>query len=195
VSGSTLLWSILTGMALVVPVSGLIQLLPLPMPNPASVAANAARIAHIPSWVLALKAVVLFPLLEECIYRGVILQLLRRYLPLWIALVPPTLIFGVTHLGFSPQNALFALLVGLYFAWLAIRGRSLLPSILCHAGINCFVVFLLPRLAGANDGGEPMSFLQPVPLALLLVSVTVLAIGVRQLRGEFGRATPAVVTA
>ena len=178
-------WSVLTGMALVVPVCCVIQLLPLPTVSPQAAAAAAERFAHVPLWALALKAVIVFPVLEECVYRGVILQLLRRYLPLWAALVPPTLIFGLTHWGFSPQNAVFALLVGLYFAWLMIGSRSLFPSILCHAAINLFVVFVMRLVFGVGPGTNPRLFLEPVPLLLLACSLVVLTIGIRRLRGEF----------
>lgn len=181
----------LTGLALVVPLLALIQLLPLPVADATRVAANTALRAQLPGWLLALKALVLFPLVEECVYRGIILQLLRRYLPLGIALVPPTLLFGLTHLGFSPQNALFALLVGLYFVWLAVGSRSLLTSILCHSGINFLAVFGLRWLPGSIAPGGSGGFFQPAVIALLALSLVVLAIGVRRLRGEFARNVPA----
>lgn len=175
-------------MALVVPLLGLIQLLPLPAASAASVAAKAARLAHPPAiWLLALKSLVLYPLVEECVYRGIILQLLRRYLPLWIALVPPTLIFGLSHWGSSPQNAAFALLVGLYLAWLAVRHRSLLPAMVGHAGINLFVVFILPRLQEPAAVGN---FSRPMTLGLFALSLVVVGLGVRSLRGESGRSAP-----
>lgn len=193
VSGSTLLWSVLTGMALVVPLLCLIHLLPLSTARTAGSLANSARLAQMPAGLLALQAVVLFPLLEECFYRGLILQLLRRYLPLWIALMPPTLLFGFTHLGTSPQNAVFALLLGFYFGWLSVAGRSLLPSIFCHAGVNLLVRFGLYRLPGWGEPAADGSFFPPLVIGLLVFSLAILAVGVRQLRREFRRV--AAVTA
>lgn len=183
-------WAVALGMAFVLPVSYAIHyLLSLPAASAIQLATKAKLLAATPLWLLALKCLFIYPVLEECIYRGVILQLLRRYLPLWAALLPPTLLFGVTHLGSSPANAVFAAFVGLYFAGLAIRTGSLLTAILCHSAINLFVVFLLPlavSLLGAQDAAAAPDFLtHPLPLVLLAVSVAVLATGTWRLRAGF----------
>lgn len=183
-------WAVALGMALVLPASYAIHhLLPLPGASAIQVAAKAKLLAATPMWLLALKSLLIYPVLEECIYRGVILQMLRRYLPLWAALLPPTVLFGVTHLGSSPANAVFAALAGLYFAWLAIRSGSLLTAILCHSAVNLFVVFLLPfavRLLGPRDAtAAPITLAHPLLLALLAVSFAVLVAGTRKLRSGF----------
>ena len=182
ISARTALWSAVTGVALTLPTLYIINLLAVP-PNPGQAAAAAARISGIPLGMLALKAVIFMPFLEECLYRGAILQLLRRRLPLWIALLPPTFLFGITHLGFSAQNAVFAALAGLYFSWLAIRTGSLLASIICHGAVNLFVVFILRPLV-SDPGANPSMLYQPLPLLMLAASVALLFLGVRQLQAE-----------
>ncbi len=72
-------------------------------------------------------------------------------------------------------------------AWLSIAGRSLLPSILCHAGVNLLVVFGLSRLPGWGAPAADGTFFQPLVLGLLVLSLAILTIGVRQLRREFRR--------
>ena len=185
-------WAIAVGMALVLPVSYAIHyVLPLPAASAVQLATKAKLLAATPLWLLALKSLLIYPVLEECIYRGVILQLLRRHLPLWIALLLPTLLFGVSHLGSSPANAVFATLVGLCFAWLAIRTGSLVPAILCHSAVNLFVVFVLPlgvNLLGLRVSAATPDFLtHPLPLALLAGSIALLVTGTRRLRAEFRR--------
>lgn len=183
-------WAIALGMALALPASYAIHyLLPLPGASAIQVATKTKLLAATPMWLLALKSLLIYPVLEECIYRGVILQMLRRYLPLWAALLPPTLLFGVTHLGSSPSNAVFAALAGLGFAWLAVRSGSLLTAILCHSAVNLFVVFLLPfavSLLGPRDtSSAPITLAHPLLLALLGVSLVVLVTGTRKLHAGF----------
>lgn len=197
VSFPTAAWAVALGMALVLPVTYAIHyLLPLPAASTFQLTTNAKLLAATPLWLLALKSLFIYPFLEECFYRGVILQLLRRYLPLWAALLPPTLLFGVTHLGSSPSNAVFAALVGLAFAWLAVRSRSLVPAILCHSAINLFVVFLLPlavRLLGTRETAPDLT--HPLALTLLVVSIAVMLAGVRKLSAGFPRpAAPVSLT-
>lgn len=194
ISLPTVGWAVAIGVALVLPASYVIHYgLPLPAASAIQLATKTKLMSSTPLWLLAMKSLVIYPVLEECIYRGMILQVLRRYLPLWAALVPPTLLFGITHLGSSPTNAVFAGLVGLAFTWLAVRSGSLLTSMLCHSAVNLFVVFLLPlivRLFGAQATAASPDFLtHPLPLALLAGSVAVLVAGTWKLRAEFRRPT------
>jgi len=182
ISARTALWSALTGVALVLPAFHLVNLLPLP-PATGQEEAAAARIAGLMVWMLALKAVIIFPVVEECLYRGLLLPMLRRSLPLWAAIALPSLLFGLTHFGLSAQNAAFATLVGLYFSWLAIRSGSVLPAILCHGSINFFGVFILRPLFG-GPGVNPSMLYQPLPLCMLAVSLAVLLFGARRLQDE-----------
>lgn len=100
---------------------------------------------------LFLQAVVIFPLWEETFYRGMILQLLRRYVPTWFAVLITTLFFGATHLGQGWTTALNATLLGGIFAWLTMRTNSVIPSMLCHAAFNFTWFFLLGPAFGITD--------------------------------------------
>jgi len=188
ISLRTAAWAVATGMALVLPASYLIHFLPLPAATVVQAETTHKLMTTSPLWLIGLKSLLVYPLLEECIYRGIMLQMLRRSLPLWAALLPPTLLFGVTHLGYSPQNAVFAGIAGLYLAWLSIRSGSLLTSIACHSAINLFVVFLLPLVASrlAITADPRMLFSAPL-LCLFVVSLAVLTMGIRRLRNTFGR--------
>jgi len=193
VSLRVIVWSVVTGMAIALPVICLTWLIPL-SPQEARMLEAATRRAAgavMMPWGLALPALVIYPLLEEGFYRGLILQMLRRYLPLWVAVLVPTLLFGVTHLGFSLRNAVFALVVGCHFAWLAIRSRSLYPDILCHSAVNLSVLFLLGPVLAAHGITTPGAMLRPLPLAMLAGSLIVFGAGIRILHGEFSREVPA----
>ena len=192
VSPRAAVWSLLTGMALALPLVYLMRLLPLPASDAQMLHTSAARIADwVPHpWRLAFRAVLLFPVLEECVYRGLILQMLRRYLPLWLAVLVPTVIFAATHLGFSWDNAVQALILGVIFAGLALRSRSLFPAILCHAGVNLASLFVLRPVFLAAGLDTPDAATRPLALFWLAGSLVVAVAGVRILAAEFGRREP-----
>jgi len=183
-----IVWSVLTGLALALP--GLCLTLVIPVPAPDAVAsARAAQVYLAPS-VIVLKALIILPLIEEFFYRGLLLQTLRRRLPLWFAVLVPTILFAATHLGSGLRNALFALVAGGYFAWLALRSRSLYPSILCHVAANLSGLFVLGPILVAHGIAAPDAMVRPLPLALLAGSLVVFGAGLRILDAEFSRAAP-----
>lgn len=189
VSARVLIWSFLAGIALTLPVLWLISLLPLPSLAGNMEQAKVLRIAQIYAMpgLLFLKAVILYPLLEELFYRGLFQQMLRRYLPLGVAIVLPNLVFAITHIGSGWTNVVFALFVGLFHSWLVIRSGSLLPAILSHAAINTLVIFVIRPLA---DSGAIVYQAGRFPVdvggfILPAVSLVVFLGGCRLLRGEF----------
>jgi uncharacterized protein len=108
-----------------------------------------------------LFACVAAPLLEEMLFRGVILrsflhQYSRKEAILWSAFI-----FGLAHLNVYQFVTAFAL--GLVLGWLYERTRSLWPSILLHAAFNAYVT-LIANGAASADGGS----------AVWLLAVTIL---------------------
>jgi membrane protease YdiL (CAAX protease family) len=86
-------------------------------------------------WLL--HAVVLAPLLEEFLYRGLVHRYTRGYFKKWEAIAISGLVFWLLHwlyFGFVTfPNHLFA---GCLFAWCYERTRSLLAPTLLHAAGN-----------------------------------------------------------
>ncbi len=76
-----------------------------------------------------LSVVVIPPLVEEVMFRGVILQSLRRYGDGFAVLVS-AMLFGMYHGNLIQM--VFAFLSGLALGYVVIRTNSLLPSILIH---------------------------------------------------------------
>lgn len=134
-------------------------------------------------WGSLLALVVVAPLTEELLFRGLVLQgLLTRYRP-WAAAVWSAVLFAVFHL--NPWQMLPALLLGLFFAWLTIRTRSLLPGILAHAAANSLPLIiasgglakLLPGLSNSNTATvsfQPL-WLDVTAAALIVLGITALA--------------------
>ena len=94
--------------------------------------------------MLALLVVCVAPVVEELVFRGVLLSGLARRMHVGWAIVASAVIFGCVHLpdfkfAWYPVPAL--VLVGLAAGWLRVRSRSLWPSITLHA-TNNFVAVL-----------------------------------------------------
>lgn len=94
------------------------------------------------------------PVLEEYLFRGILLRgLLRNYRP-WVAIGQSALLFGVFH--FNPAQSLSAALMGLVSGWLYYRTRSLGLCIGLHALNNAFAFAMLrfsttPRYTALNN--------------------------------------------
>jgi uncharacterized protein len=83
-----------------------------------------------------IAVVIAAPVLEELIFRGIILDgLLRRYSPLKSILFS-SLLFGLVHL--NPWQFVSALLIGLFSGWVFYRTGKLFLSVLIHFVNNLF---------------------------------------------------------
>lgn len=94
----------------------------------------------------ALAISTLIPLNEELLFRGWILDTLRRAMPSWIALLLSSALFAAFHLPQGPIVALTMLALGLVLGVTRLRTDSLLLPIALHAawnGLSCLVH--LPR--------------------------------------------------
>lgn len=95
------------------------------------------------------SVVIIPPLVEEVMFRGVILQSLRRYGDGFAVLVS-AILFGLYHGNFIQM--VFAFLSGLALGYAVIRTGSLLPSILIHFINNAvsFAVEIVSRFYGQS---------------------------------------------
>ncbi len=96
----------------------------------------------------ALVAVLLGPLAEEAVFRGVLLPWLREHLPALLAILVSALLFAGCHalpfwlsgeMSFLP---VLPFLGGLAFAWLALGKGGLLGAWLVHVAGNGFLLVL-----------------------------------------------------
>ena len=81
---------------------------------------------------------VLAPLLEEMLFRGVLLRGFLAQHTRWAAISFSALFFGVAH--FNIYQFALAFLLGLLLGWLFERTRSLIPCIALHAAVNTWIV-------------------------------------------------------
>ena len=105
-----------------------------------------------------LAAAVLAPLLEELLFRGIVLRSFLRQYPRGRAIGLSALLFGLAHLNLV--QFVVGTLLGLLLGWLYERTRSVWPGVLLHAGYNSAA--LAAALAGAggtavSDSGDEIS--------------------------------------
>jgi membrane protease YdiL (CAAX protease family) len=100
-----------------------------------------------------LMVAIIGPAAEELVIRGLLLDWLRQKMAVWQAILTSALIFGLLHgvafhSGASGLLQLsFRIALGVMFAYLAVRYRSLLPSFVLHATFNGLAVVAVALLA------------------------------------------------
>jgi uncharacterized protein len=101
----------------------------------------------LPLVMLLVSAVVVAPLLEELVFRGLLQTALLNTLGpqrRWLILLLASILFASTHLGAAIWQSLAALTVlSMVLGFLYERTGSLWPSILVHAGFNAWNVALV----------------------------------------------------
>lgn len=121
--------------------------------------------------VLSVLATAIFaPLSEELVFRGLLISRLRKGMPLWLAALIPSLIFGLIHgqiLWIS-----YAFLLGVFLSFVCLRARSTAASTLLHASFNASS-FLLPLLPIADDA--PVTVLYALLATSAVISVAMSA--------------------
>ncbi|MFA5689027.1 MAG: CPBP family intramembrane glutamic endopeptidase [Kiritimatiellales bacterium] len=91
--------------------------------------------------LLFLSAIIIAPVFEEVIFRGILLPVAIRYTGKWLGIILISLIFGALHFHLPSFGALVLLSVALSLA--AVRTGSLLVPITMHAVFNGITMILL----------------------------------------------------
>ncbi|MCU0677294.1 MAG: CPBP family intramembrane metalloprotease [Myxococcota bacterium] len=121
-------------------------------------------------FALTLALVVIAPITEELLFRGVLLRGLVRSYGERVGLFVCAVLFGLLH-G-RPAEALVAFVAGLVLGALRLRTRSVLPCIALHVGVNALPVLvpaeLLP-IPGVNVLGDEILHVPPLKVAAAAV--------------------------
>lgn len=125
------------------------------------------------------------PVVEEMLFRGILLRsFLARY-PRGLAIGYSALYFGAAHLNIYQFSVAF--LMGLLMGWLYERSRSLIPCVALHAAFNS-TVFLWVAPKEAETGLALSAIPTPVWLAAL-IAAAIAALVLRRLLGSTPRYT------
>ena len=120
-----------------------------------------------------LAVAVVAPVVEELIFRGLMLNRLSRVMPGWLAAVLSSAAFGVCH-G-HPVWFAYAFVLGAFFAFLDLRAQSILPSILGHVAFNA-ISQILSFVPETEEGTE-------VALAMGILLLTAIAAPILNWKG------------
>lgn len=130
-------------------------------------------------WAAPLFAtVVVAPVTEEIMFRGLILRgLLSRYSVRWAVVISAAL-FAFAHM--NPWQLISTFAIGVLFGWWFYRTRSVVPGLIGHALGNGAVLAcdLLPVEISGFNKGEPYAQVEFQPLWFDLAGLVVLALGI-----------------
>lgn len=108
--------------------------------------ANAVATSHSVSSSMMLYSIIIAPIIEELLYRGVLLRTLERY-GKWFAIIISALVFGLMH-GNAVQFPV-AFVIGLLFGYLTLK-YSIGLSIILHI-LNNLSVEIIGRISAFSE--------------------------------------------
>lgn len=133
--------------------------------------------------VVGVLAVALMaPIVEEFIFRGLIMTRLSRAMPGWLAVVLSAAVFGACH-G-HPVWFGYAFVLGLFFGFMDLKANSIWPSILGHMAFNT-IGEIISAVPEAEEGTELI-----IVTAVLLLFAIILPILDRKGVAALFRRTP-----
>jgi membrane protease YdiL (CAAX protease family) len=133
----------------------------------------------------ALAICVVAPVVEEMLFRGVVLRSFLQQYDRRQAIWGSALLFGVAHLNI--YQFVVALGTGLVLGWLYERSRSLIPCIALHAAYNTGTVVLCISL---GEGATAPTVTEYVPAAVwgvALAAALLASWGLRRLLGRVAK--------
>lgn len=176
-AATVLPWVLLLVPALVIGLSMLVTLVTHAFPLSESQRAMFERMSS-NDFATLLLACVIAPVVEEMLFRGIILRgFLQRYTRTQ-ALWGSSALFGLAHMNIYQFVA--ALLMGAVCGWLYTRARSLVPCIALHAAYNGALNLLASLDTGSGDSPQVT-----LTGGLWLASMLLAGIGVLVLRRTF----------
>ena len=131
---------------------------------------------------LVLYSVILAPIAEELICRGVTLSQAKKVLPFWFANLLQAFLFGVLHMNMLQGTYAFCL--GLILGYLCEKTGSLYPSILFHILFN-FVGTVLSEYLPFGDSAFALIFWFLFGLIMTIGGIALFNIGTKKTKGSY----------
>jgi membrane protease YdiL (CAAX protease family) len=89
--------------------------------------------------LIFISAVIIFPPIEELVFRGLIMSSLEKSFGVWKAVIASSFIFGLMHL--NPSDSIVIAISSLLVGWIVIKTNSILSGIVIHM-IGNFIAFI-----------------------------------------------------
>ena len=105
-------------------------------------------------WLSLVATVVLAPVAEEFIFRGVVMKKAQKLMPFMVANILQAVMFGLYHMNWI--QGVYAFVIGVIFGFTAEYFHSIWVSVLLHALVNgsAQVLALLPESFGQSVWGN-----------------------------------------
>lgn len=113
---------------------------------------------------------IIAPVLEECIFRGLVFHQLRKNVPVALALIIQALLFGISHMNIIQGT--YAFLTGILMGLLLLWSDSLILPICMHVGMNTMGVLFSHFGEGLSD--TAFYILTAVSVILIIVSMVLI---------------------
>ncbi len=158
------------GMAMNFAVLGIFNLIPFPESWLESQMESSALVGTDQPILLILTTVIMAPIVEEIVFRGLMFSRFGRVMPRWLAGLITSAIFGFVHGSIIAFFYTFAL--AMIMNLVMIRYRSLLASILVHFGFNVIgtlTAFLPEELPEAMNNMFGIAVIVGVVIGALLI--------------------------
>ncbi len=126
----------------------------------------------------AIATVVMAPIAEELVFRGVVIEYLKRTgAGFWVINGIQALFFGIYHLNLV--QGVYAFIMGLACGYLALKYRTLLASVCLHMAFNAYATFLSPLLE-MLESSMPAAYYA----VTLIVGLVLVILGLRWLKKD-----------
>ena len=91
------------------------------------------------SLLLLVYSVILAPVIEETVFRGLVFRYARHAMPFWFANILQAALFGFVHMNLV--QGIYAFAMGLFLGWVCRRGHGIKYSIPVHIVFNIIGCF------------------------------------------------------
>ena len=125
--------------------------------------------------------VVLTPILEEIVFRGLIFNEMKKHLGLITSIILQATVFALYHRSIS--KIIYTFFAGIFFALVYNYTSSILASILCHISYNFLTTFFVPKiltylfkLAYFNQN------IIPIMITIICIAITMLVFSLIKLK-------------
>ena len=124
------------------------------------------------NWIWSLIfAGILSPIIEEMMFRGLMLNKLRRYGDK-VTIITTAVLFGLFHGNFS--QFFYAVALGMIFAYVTLKTGTIKYSIILHIVVNIMGSVILPLLIGDGSNLVAVGCVGLVLLAIVIVGLVLL---------------------
>lgn len=124
--------------------------------------------------------VLIAPVAEELIFRGVIFEKSKKVLPFVYANILQALLFGLMH--FNLVQSSYAFVLGLFLGFICYKKKSLLASIYLHFVIN--LAGVLPNILFASENDSQSTVYVPFMIIVAIISTVIVVISTIQIKKD-----------